>query len=122
MKNNNEENEYTAVQVNVVLKQPKRIYFSVENKNTWEENNCTLPEEENDWHTAPVIVENLINDKRVKFYTEDGTEIPRELIDHFRIDSDDGYESTEERLLEIAEKYTGNYVVNKNGELLNSSK
>ena len=120
MQTTHKENDYTAVQVNVVLKQPKRIYFSVENKHNWEENNCTLPEEENDWHTAPKIVESLLSDNCIKFYTEDGTEIPRELIDHISVDSDDSYSSTEERLLEISKEYIGNYIVNKNGKLLNS--
>lgn len=114
------ENDYTAVQVDVVLKHPKRVYFSVENKHTWEENNCTLPNEENDWHTASGIVENVLNDPRIKFYTEDGTEIPRELIDYIRVDSDDSYSSTEERLLQIAKENKGNYIINKNDELLNS--
>lgn len=29
------ENDYTAVKVDIVLKQPKQVYFSVENKHTW---------------------------------------------------------------------------------------
>lgn len=114
------ENDYTAVQVDVVLKHPKRIYFSVENKHTLEENNCTLPNEENDWYTAPGIVENMLNDLRVKFYTEDGTEIPRELIDYIQVYSVNSYSSTEERLLQIAKENKGNYIINKNAELLNS--
>lgn len=105
------ENNYTAVQVDVVLKQPKRIYFYVENKHTLEEN---------DWYTAPGIVENVLNDIRVKFYAEDGTEIPRELIEHILVDSADSYSSTEERLLQIAKTHKGNYIINKNAKLLNS--
>ena len=113
------ENDYTAVKVDIVLKRPKQVYFSVENKHTWEENNFTLPEDENDWHIAHKIVKNSLNNPYIKFYIEDGIEIPRDLIDHFIVKSDDSYSSTEEQLIQIAKEYTSNYIINKNDELLN---